>query len=139
MGQKHFFCGCRVSGSEIVSIPQKACSALSRGFDPRIRDREPYFEVKLFIMYLPHDPLPRAGFFVNLINAELFHSFYGNCREIMYFFISLKGWDYFANLSAGVTNQTASMVVSPSFSRTCGEPEEKETLSPSSRMYSWPA
>ena len=30
-------------GSSIVSMPQKACSALLRGFESRSRDREPEF------------------------------------------------------------------------------------------------
>ena len=33
VGQKHSFCGCCVAAGTIVSIPQKACSAL-RGFEP---------------------------------------------------------------------------------------------------------
>ena len=46
--QKHSFCGCRASGIIIVSMPQKACSALLRGFVPRSRDREP----ELFLHFI---------------------------------------------------------------------------------------
>jgi len=40
-GSKTLFLWLPLSGSTIVSMPQKACSALLRGFESRSRDREP--------------------------------------------------------------------------------------------------
>ena len=44
-GSKTLFLWLPPSGSSIVSMPQKACSALLRGFEPRSRDWEPKFRV----------------------------------------------------------------------------------------------
>ncbi|MCI5518713.1 MAG: hypothetical protein MR424_02560, partial [Treponema sp.] len=49
-GSKTLFLWLLRSGSSIVSIPQKACSALLRGFESRNRDWESKISGFLFIM-----------------------------------------------------------------------------------------
>ena len=46
-GSKTLFLWLLRSGSSIVSIPQKACSALLRGFESRTRDWEP--KIRIFV------------------------------------------------------------------------------------------
>ncbi|MDY2840764.1 MAG: hypothetical protein SOT46_10395, partial [Treponema sp.] len=55
------------SGSSIVSIPQKACSALLRGFESRNRDWEPknrIFVYNAFALSFPFVFIVKSIFFL---------------------------------------------------------------------------
>ena len=65
-----FVAAAKAAGS-IVSIPQKACSAILRGFEPRSRDRESMIH-DFFIMRQPAN-IDNKKLFMFLLTVTIIH------------------------------------------------------------------